>query len=259
MNTIDKKPLELLTRYEKLNNARNSTWNESWSNIAKYIQPRKDFVYTKFDAVKGEERMWKLYDSSAIHASELLASALHSMLTNPTLNWFQMSSGDPDLDKDSDVRLWLQRLTNKMHQLMNNSNFHTAIHEVYLDLTSFATGPMRIDPDDDFVFRFKAMPVFLVTLAENSKGEVDTVFTEDMMTVRQIIQKWGEDVLKGDHKTEKLMDEPDKEVTVIHCVMPREDYKNNSKIPKEMPIASYHILKEEKVMQQGCYMVSQLS
>lgn len=244
----DEKAIKIIQRYEKLNSERNSTWNETWDKIGRYIQPRKDYIYTKFDAVKGEERHWRIYDSSAIHASELLASALHSMLTNPTLNWFQMSSGDPEIDSAPGVRDWLQKLTDRMHQLMNNSNFHTAIHEVYMDLTSFATGPMRIDEDADFVFRFKSMPVFTITAAENHLGEIDTVFTEDAMTVRQIIQKWGEEVISSNQATVKLLKDLDKEVKVIHAVYPREDFMEGNPMPKRLPIASFHVLKDEKVL-----------
>ena len=124
-----------------------TTWDAHWQEIADYVQPRKDNIY-KSKVLEGDKKGNLLYDASAIHANELLASALHSMLSNPATFFFTLTTGDNDLDLQDDVRVWIQKTTRKIHDVLNNSNFQQEIHEVYLDLASFGTSCMRPQKKD---------------------------------------------------------------------------------------------------------------
>ena len=108
---------------------------------------------------EGENKYIRLYDSTGAQANELLAGALHSMLTNPSSYWFEFTTGDKDLDDDDDVRKWLQDTAHVAHELMNNSNFQTEIHELYLDEGTFGIGAMSIEEDKETVIRFSAKPI----------------------------------------------------------------------------------------------------
>jgi hypothetical protein len=60
-----------------------------------------------------------------------LSSGLHSLLTNPSVPFFNLTTGIDELDKDEVVRDWLQKATTSMHDVLNQSNFQTQVHEVY--------------------------------------------------------------------------------------------------------------------------------
>ena len=126
----------LLKRYKAVKNTR-SNWDEHWRDVARYVIPNKENVFDHKTRATGDKKRLRLYDSSASHYNELLASALHSMLTNPSVQWFELTSGDRDIDKDLKVKEYLQKVVRVIHQTLNNTNFQTEIHELYLDLGSF--------------------------------------------------------------------------------------------------------------------------
>lgn len=227
------KAKKVCQKFEKLKSDR-VNWDSYWEELAKFILPRKDEVYGM--VVPGEKKGHNLYDSTSIHANELLASALHSMLTNPSSVWFGLSTGDKGLDQNKEVRQWMQDAVLKMIQVLNKSNFQTEIHETYLDLGSVGTTSLRIEEDEDSVVRFFASSIYEVYIEENSKGIVDTVYREYDYTLRQIVQEFGEDKLTIELQQQYIKDATVK-YKIVHAIEP---VKNGSDI-----FASYHVLKEK--------------
>ncbi len=218
-----------------------SNWDSHWEEVANYVIPKKDDVFTKQNAVGGEKKTnnGKLYDSTAIHANELLASALHGMLTNPTSLWFDLTTGVEDLDRNEEVKGWLQKMVRRIHAILNNSNFQTEIHEVFLDLCSFGTASMRIEADDDMILRFHSRPIFELYVKENSKGTIDTVSREYKMSSRQILQEFGKKVFTEQQLTEIVKD-PLKDWDIIHLVQPSKDVADGKKRRKKF--TSIHVM-----------------
>ena len=126
------KAQKIVKLYDKLQ-ANRVNWDSHWKDIAEFVMPNKDNVYL-YDRAPGEKKFNDLYDSTAIHANELLASALHSMLSNPSNIFFGLTTGNTALDKNDEVRKWLQECVRRMHQVLNNSNFQTEIHELSFHL-----------------------------------------------------------------------------------------------------------------------------
>jgi len=218
-------------------------WENLWHECMYFSLPNKDRVYDWKSGVNGEDKYGKLYDSSAAHFNELLASAFHGMLTNPATFWFGLTPSDREMAKIPAVRDYLQRLVRKIHGILDNSNFHTEIHELYLDLGSPATGVFLIDEDDEDVVRFRAEPIFKYYLKENFKGEVDTVSCEMQLTVRQMIQKFGEKNLPKEIKND-LQNVMEEKFLVVQMIMPRKEAKRSNLGPKNRPIASYYVVHE---------------
>lgn len=259
----DKKALEVVKKHDRLKTSR-SNWDSYWQQLAEYFVPKKDNVYGS--PVQGDIRENKLYTSVSVQANEDLASALHGMLTNPSSIWFGLSTGDKQLDKNKNVKQWLQDVVRIMTNVMNQSNFQTQIHEVYIDLGSFGTAVMKIEEDDDYVVNFNARPVYEGYIAENSKGMVDTVSYEFKMTLRQIVQEFGEAVLDKHERLRKLFNDDEQyEMTIIHLVEPRTEYNPKLISPSKLPFASYKVLKEfdiilsEKGFHENPYVVTRWS
>jgi len=73
------------------------------------------------------------------------------------------------------------------------------------------------------------------------------------MTLRQIVQRWGEDALPQNLKG-IYGRTPEEEAFVLHCIKPREDYEAGRIDYKGMPFASYYLLEEGKsVLEEGGY------
>lgn len=229
---------QIKERYQKLKGER-STWETHWQEIADYFIPRKD----NFNRVTtpGEKKAITLLDNTGIQSCELLAAALHGMLTNPNAEWFELSTGDEELDKNDDIRMYLQESTRRLHTLMGASNFDTEVHELYLDLCSVATAPLSVEDDEEFTFRFNARSISGVVIAENSKGMVDEVYREFEWSVRQIVEYFGQDVLKMSPKLKEAMEKkPDSMFKLIHAVYPQKRVDGKQK--GRFPINSQYIL-----------------
>lgn len=226
--------------FEKMK-ANRDNWDNHWRDLLFYILPRKEDVHTWKTLAKGEEKHDKLYDASAIHFAELLASALHSMLTNPTTQWFGLSFGDEEIDNLPEVKVYVQKLVRKIHNLLNNSNFHSQMHEIYLDLSAIGTAILRCDEDDDDIFNFLSKPIYTAFVKENAKSVVDTLGTEDMMTVRQAFALYGQDAFGTSKEAGKLAEKPDEEIAILHLVMPKGDMKINHLGESKFKFASFHV------------------
>jgi hypothetical protein len=225
-----------------------SNWTTYWQEIAKYVQPAKNDPYGW--RAKGDKRGDELLDATAIHSNELLSSALHSMLTNPSVPWFGITTGNEELDNNDDARAWLSDAVRVMHNVLNSSNFQTEIHELYLDEGSFGTGAILIEEDDIDVVRFQARSIFELYILENDKGIVDTIFRKFKMNLHQIKQKFGEEWMDAEMQNECKNDPYTKEYEIIHAIMPREngmDYAS-AKNSKEYKIAAYYVLKDKNIL-----------
>ena len=239
---IDKTADMLLSRYEKLKSDR-SHWEEQWREIAAYVLPRKGHIAGDYQN-SGVRRNQRAYDATAIHANELLASGLHTMLTNPATKFFGLFTGNDLVDENEAFKKWSDESTNILHNVLNNSNFQTEVHENYLDLGSFGTTSLRIEEDKEDHVRFYAEPITEVTIDENSKGMVDSTFREFTWTYRQIVQEWGIEVLSENQQREYLKDQH-KEISIVHAILPRKE-RDEQLGNKGMPYASFYIDKQEK-------------
>jgi len=224
-------------------------WDQHWYECAKYLIPRKDDVYGYM--VAGEKKGNTLYDSTGIIANELLASALHGMLTNPSIQWFDLTTGIDEIDKNENVRLWLQKAVKVIHQTLNNSNFQPEIHEVYIDQGALGTGILRIEEDDELDVRFHARPIYEHYIKENFKGFIDTVSRKLKEDGRQILQEYSLEMIKAqltDHDIGKIHEMHDQEV--IHLVLPLEDAKFHGIVPsgKQFPFPSFHVMKSNGIL-----------
>lgn len=238
--TNDALGTEVIKRFESLKAAR-STWNNHWDEVAKFVIPRKDNVYGQL--VPGEKQTNRLFDIEAIQAADDLAAALHGLLTNPSIMWFLLSTGNKEVDSDKDVQKWLFDSALSMHQKLNASNFQTEISETYLDLGSIGTTSLRMEEDEDDVFRFYSEPIYDVVVSENAKGIIDLVSRTYEFTARQIIDKFGEDALDEVTRAE-AMQNPSKKFKIVHEVAPRSEVDRGKGVgAKAMAFRSIHVLK----------------
>ena len=138
----DEQAVVLLKRLDTLT-AQRKTWENHWQEIGDYIVPRKADVTVSRTA--GDKRMEKVYDSTAIHAAELLSASLHGMLTNPSTRWFDLEYKDATLNQDDEAKEYLESIVDIMYAEFKRSNFAEQIHELYHDLITFGTGVMSIE------------------------------------------------------------------------------------------------------------------
>jgi len=233
----------LLKKFDALKSKR-QVWESLWQDIASYTVPRKDNILIR--DTPGTKKYNDILDSTAINSVELLSGALHSMLTNPVGFFFNLTTGDSDLDNQDEVRAWFQQVVRVMHETLANSNFQTEVHEYYIDLVSFGTAVLLIEDDPEDEVRFSSKAIQEVYLDKNHIDRVDTVFREFKYTPRDLVDAFGLDILPAKIKKE-YNEGVDRDYDVIHATYPKKKEEKSN-----FAFHSKYILRSEKMfLQEG--------
>jgi hypothetical protein len=241
---MKKKAQGYIERLAKMRSAR-TTWESNWQETLDYTVPRKgDVTSTKTD---GSKRGAELFDTTAIMSNELLAGALHGMLTNPATRFFDMVMLDPKDMEDEKVRDWCQNVSDLMFQALNNTNFQTEIHEIYIDLGSIGTACLYMGEHEEQLVHFSARPIKEVYVQENNLGMIDTVYRVFKWNLRQIIQEFGE---KDMHPwiIDQYRKGNDDQFEIIHAVEPQMDQGKKSVFEFS---SCYVFIEKEIILSEG--------
>lgn len=236
---VNKLVATLDRRYQDLSNSR-TNWEKHWQELADYMLPRKADITKK--RTQGDKRTDLIFDGTAIHAVELLASSLHGMLTSPSTPWFSMRYRNPGLQRNDAANEWLEICLDQMYQHFNRSNFQQEVHELYYDLVVFGTAAIYVDGDKDGL-RFAARHIAEICISEDAEGRVDTVYRKFKMTARAMAQRFGVDALPT-AVVKDADNEPYKEHEIIHAIYPRPEAKGRA--AKNKPVASVYYHKATK-------------
>jgi len=212
---------QVLTRWGQLKSER-ATWWQHWAELTQYITPRQGRYFVQ-DRNRGQRRHNNIYDSTGSRALNVLAAGLMGGLTSPARPWFRLATSDPDLNKQPEVKQWLNDTTDLMLTIFQKSNTYRALHTIYKELGCFGTGAAIISEDFDNIIHVHPITIGEYAIATNFQGRVDTLYREFQMTVSQIVREFRYD--KVSPKTKQLYDRGtlDAWITVLHAIEPRAD------------------------------------
>lgn len=255
MKEFNVSPESLIKRYDRLKSDR-VNWDQMWEELATYLMPGKvDFIST---TTRGTKRAAEVYDSTGIHALQILSASLHGSLTSPSTKWFGLRFRQDELNEDKDAKDWLEQCSKSMFQEFGKSNFSTEVAESYQDMVGFGTACLQFDvktKDAQFDgFNFRACHLAEVVISESEEGRIDTVFRKIKLTARQAKQKFGDDA--GDKAIKALEKDPDKEFEYIQAVFPREIEGEVAMVapPHMRPWACYYIsVIDKKICKESGY------
>jgi len=213
-------------------------WESHWQEVADYMLPRKSDINR--ERSKGDKRNVQIYDSTAVHSLELLASSLHGMLTSNAQRWFQLRYKEAAFNDLDEAKEWLEDATEKMYVAFARSNFQQEIFENYHDLIAFGTACLFIEEDKDDIIKFSARHIKEIYITENDKGFIDTIYRKFKMTAKAAFERFGKDNISRDLAV-KFQKTPFDDVELVHVVRPRSVY-NPSKLDKQnMPFQSVYM------------------
>ena len=214
------------------------TWESHWQEVSDYMLPRKSDVNR--ERSKGDKRNVQIYDSTAVHSLELLASSLHGMLTSNANRWFQLRYKEAILNDSDEAKEWLEDAMDKMYIAFARSNFQQEIFENYHDLIAFGTSCLFIEEDKDDIIRFSARHIKEIYITENEKGFVDTIYRKFKMTAKAALERFGKENISRD-LTVKFTKTPFDDVEIVHVVRPRNIFNPNKLDKQNMPFQSVYM------------------
>ena len=242
----------IIKRQQTLETERLQTQVE-WQWIYEVIVPRKsDVITTK---LPGSDRNQDVFDTTAILANGMLAAALHSMLTNMAVRFFDLLPENEHEKVDDATREWLQIVGNGMYGILNRSNFQTEIHEIYLDIGSIGTACLYVAEDPDTVVHFNARAMKEIFIDENNLGRVDTVHRKFKWKLRQIVQEFGLDKLPEElQRAHDKGDEQEYEIIHAVCAYTDADRKKGVRGSNFFKFRSTYVLKDRELkLSEGGY------
>lgn len=231
---------------------RREYWDQMYDDIDTYIYPlMADF---NRERTPGENPSSRLYDNTAIHANQLLASGLHSMMTNPAIKWFTLRFSNSELNEIKALREWLDEVVLIMFDKINNpaAGFNTAMHELYLQYGAFNTASIFTGENSKRNgLSFSARSLSELYIGENDDGFIDTIFRDFKWTVRQMIQRWGEDGVSKQVRELWENNKGEREIRILHALHPRKKRTSDGG-RKNMPVASVYIeIQTDHVLDDG--------
>jgi hypothetical protein len=165
-----------------------------------------------------------LLDDTPVRAIRTCQAGLHSGITNPARPWFELDTADQNI-RGGAVAAWLEDCRDRMLAAFATSNLYNVLPLTYGNCAAFGFDAVVVEDDDDEVFRFESLAIGTYYLSTNAKRRVDCIVREFRMTVRQIVEKFGEknisEMLRVAWADSARREEP---VAVVHVVCPNRDY-----------------------------------
>lgn len=125
-------------------------------------------------------------------AARTLRSGMLAGITSPARPWRRLSTPDPELTEFGPVKDWLYTVNKRMTTLTLRSNIYNVLPTLYGDMGVFAGGAIGVFEDPQDLIRCYSYPIGSYWLACNDRGVVDTFIYKYLLTVRQLVMKFGD-------------------------------------------------------------------
>lgn len=168
-----------------------STFTSHWRDLADFIVPRR-IRLERTDVNRGDKRNRNIVNPHATMAARTTRSGMMAGITSPARPWFKLGTGDKDLNEHGPVKVWLDTVRRRMATVFTRSNLYNSLPTVYGDQSIFATACMCIVEDPITIIRTYAYPIGSYYIGANGRLQVDSFAREYRMTVRQVVEKFGQ-------------------------------------------------------------------
>lgn len=163
-----------------------------WRDLAKNILPTRARFQVS-DHNKGDRQNQEIIDGVATAAARTLAAGMMSGVTSPARPWFRLTTPDPEINDKEPVKRWLHTVDRRMITVFLKSNLYKVLPQIYSDMGVFGTAAMVVEEDfSGKVVHFTSLPIGSYCIGVDEQGKVDVFAREFPMSVRQIIQKFGQ-------------------------------------------------------------------
>jgi len=213
--------VEQIIKRHELAQRRKDNWRQIYEDCYEYALPQRNLYdgYYEGGGSPGQNKMARVFDSTAINATQRFANRIQSGLFPPYGNWCRLEPG-PEIPEERRVEAQaaLDIYGDKMFALLRQTNFDLAMGEFLMDL-AVGTAVMLIQPGDETTpIRFTAVPQYLVAIEEGAHGKVDNVFRRMRMKGEAIAQHWT-DADISERLARMIEDKPTEEIELVEATL----------------------------------------
>lgn len=236
----------IIKRYKQAQE-RKANWENTYKEALSYAAPqREDFDYREKGSRKDNTDI--VFDSTAQSALNKFASNMQSSLVPPMKKWINLASGYmvPEEDR-SDNDKQLEKIRDAMFSAIQSSNFDTQISEAFLGL-GLGNGVMLVQPGEDSLLKFTAIPESQCYFEEGPNGSVGTVFRRHCLAGRNIEGTWPDAALSKELSSQ-IDSKPEKELDFIEvtlkCKINKKFVEGDDVILREIDGYKYFVIHEK--------------
>lgn len=224
----------ILTRWGTLKKER-EPYMTQWLEISEHITPSRGRFLIGKNRNESRSRWNRIVDSSAVRAANILAAGLMSGMTDPSSQWFALTTGTPNLDEAQAVKVWLDQVQRIMEMAFTRTNTYQALHQGWRDVGTYGVMAMVIAEDDREVFHCYPLSVGEYAIGVDDRGVPDTLYRRFIMTAAQLVARFGRSKLSADVLRNFDAGQVDHEYKLIHAIEPRFDRQYGKRDSRNMP------------------------
>ena len=242
----------LMKRWSALKQER-STWMPHWYELSQFYLPRSGRYFVQ-DRNRGMRRHNNIYDSTGTRAVRVLAAGMMSGMMSPARPWFRLETPDPDLNKRSNVKIWLAAVTSLMLDVFAKSNTYRAAHSGFEELSVFGTAAKVVLPNFQNVIHHMSLTCGEYAIATDYLGNVNTLAREFEKPVGAVVGEFGYE--NCSLAVRNLFDRGtlDAWIPIVHLIEPRKDRDVRTGLAKDMPWTSNYVesgAPQDKFLREG--------
>jgi hypothetical protein len=230
--------------------AKKTPWLYTYQLLGEFIMTRKqDFT---LHISPGMFLTGKIFDSTAPMANHDMASSMLGDLWPNASRSFSIHPPDTMSEEDrnsKEVKEYFHWVSHTMAEVMDDPKcgLALALEEYFYDQGAFGISGIYIKENEELgsetPLSYMAVDAKKIAIAENAQGVVDTCYVLREMTMRQVVQEYGEENVSP--RVKEAFHSPDGSrqeelIQVLHAVEPRID-NPQAFGAQGFPIASDHI------------------
>ena len=230
-----------------------ANFESTYESIRKLFAPYQESI-TGDETDGGELDFSDIWTDSPIEAVRVFVSGLQTYLVPINTKWIQLRMTDKALENSGAVKQFLEDVEERVMFTLANSNFYAAIAELFTQSVLYGTATMMIDYDPEDKVRFKTVPIKNVCIKDDSRGKVGKTFIAEYFTLEQAAEKWGEENLSPEMRTEYMnADNMQRTYEFVYCIKERKvrDASKNDVLNMPIYVAWIDVTNKYKIEEGG--------
>jgi hypothetical protein len=229
-----------LLRLLEMHRARRKRHEERWREVAEYILPDREILLRGVDQ-KGMTTHANVYDDIGTHCLHVWADGILGNTASPGSRWQRYKMRAKELNEVSEVKQYLQDYEEQMYDEFQGGGLYKALGIFLRDLGSVGTASCY--PGDQPGKQYPYYKVFHpveIFIGENEQGEIDIELREYYITLRNLVNWFGEEAV-GEKRAKQARLRPLDEVRCLWALVPREERIEGLLHYLHKPIASFYV------------------